>query len=126
MGSAPDNGEMTMLALTVLGGAASNVIVTPIANAIWKDDKDKARSNGAYIKCVLGLAGIMYAENEMLQAASLGMLVAGGSEILQAKVEAFRPKLLGTGVGEVIDLNANDWYDVGAVGSDHAVAGGVY
>lgn len=125
MGSAPDTGEMTMLALTVLGGAASNVIVTPIANAIWKDDKEKARTNGAYVKCIIGLTGIMYAENEMLQAASLGMLVAGGSEVLQAKVEAFRPKLM-SGVGEIIELSGDQWYDIAGVESDNAVAGGVY
>lgn len=130
--------DWMLLAATVLGGAASNVVVNPIANAIWNKGKDtsganfeKAGKNAGFLKIGLGIAGVMYAPNDYLAVAALGMVVDGGAQLLRSKVTAFQGLYHGLsdnqavpgvgGIGEVIDLSHEDWYRLNGIESDHAV-----
>ncbi|MDZ7879157.1 MAG: hypothetical protein U5L45_15865 [Saprospiraceae bacterium] len=125
--------DWTLLAATALGAAGSNIIVNPICNAIWAKDPAKASGYAGYVKIGLGVAGLMYSDNEYVQAASLGVAVDGGSQLLRSKVKAFQGLKGGSadsdttaGVGssrEIIDLGAEAWTDMNGTESDYAVSG---
>ena len=135
VGAATAQPNWMLLATTVVAGAASNVVVNPICNAIWKSKETdsegkaipnpKASANAGFVKIAAGLGLMLYGDNEYLAAAGLGMVGDGGSQLLRAKMPAFQGlRALPTaarGVGtmrEVIDLSS---YNVNGVESDFAV-----
>lgn len=118
-----DSGYM-QLGAVVAGGAASALIVNQVTKAIFKDDPVKSKRWAPAIKMGLGVACLMYSDNDYVNAAGLGMIAVGGVEALQAfKPELFNPIKAPTmpipGVGEVINLN--NWA-VGSYGYDGEVA----
>ena len=150
---ASDSVDYMLLGAVVVGGAASALVVNQVTKAIFKDDAPdakgvtKSQKYAPYIKIGLGVAALMYSDNDYVNAAGLGMIAVGGTEALQAlKPELFRPLARPTnraapaeqpeipGVGNSINLNA--WavagnydrvYDrsVAGNGTERAVAGGL-
>ena len=127
--------DFMLLAAVAAGGAGSALIVNQVTKAIFKNDPVKSKKWAPAIKIGLGIAALMYSDNEYVNAAGLGMIAVGGTEGLQAlKPELFNPIKRGGNIapnnpegqgyiGETIDLNA---WAVGSYGDnyDSAVAGG--
>jgi hypothetical protein len=122
---AMNNVDWGMLAATTLGAAASNVVVNSITNTVFKSKtvEEKGKIAG-YAKLALGAAGVLCAPNSYLQAASLGILIDGGVDVLRANVPQLKTfaalKEPVGGIGEVIDLGQEDW-SLAGIESDYAV-----
>jgi hypothetical protein len=118
-----------MLGAVVAGGAGSALIVNQVTKAIFKDDPVKSKKWAPAIKIGLGVACMLYSDNDYVTAAGIGMVAVGGVEALQA----FKPDLFNpihadgptpptSGYGKTLDVNA---WAVGSYdyGHDGAVAG---
>jgi hypothetical protein len=116
----PDWGH---LAATVLGAAASNVVVNPIVNKLFeKKSDDERKTYSAYVKLGLGIGGIMFAPNEYLVDAALGIAIDGGAELLRSKVPQLKPLAKKVdGVGQVIDLSNVNWRQLNGIETDFSV-----
>ena len=112
------------VAAVTLGAAASNVVVNSIVNTVFsKKTKEEKQSYAGYAKLAVGLAGTLYAPNQYLQSASLGILVDGGVDLLRANVPQLSTlvPIKGVGrIGETIDLSREDWAMAG-IESDYSV-----
>jgi hypothetical protein len=137
--------DYMLLGSVIGGGVGSAMVVNPLCKQLFSKDAAKAEKYAPMIKAGLGLAGLIFSENEYVQAAGLGALAVGGMETLYAwKPDVFKPKSIrqlyagsaasdranpegSQGVGEVINLNqwAVGSYG-GGYGYDGAVAGGNY
>ena len=150
-----DSANYMLLGAVVAGGAVSALVVNQVTKVIFKKDppdKDgvtKSQKYAPFIKIGLGVAALMYSDNDYVNAAGLGMIAVGGTEALQASSpDLFRP-LARTATGEIAppaeqpatkgvgnSINLNAWavagnydrtYDraVAGNGTERAVAGGL-